>query len=208
MEKIKWINEKNNLFKELDPINEANRLIMGELNKKKPFIDLTYYDKENIHNKVYNIIIEVKKAQNLKTAGPSRRVNPYLYYRFYKQNEHISNTMTGTDPVFDDKDEYTCVYNNNFHEYLDKESLNIYIFDNSRPIEVDTDGKEVEMVNDNNNTDLIGVCKVPLRGLILNNEISGQFVISNEEGNLKMGDLEVNIVAKEIFLDNVDKKNR
>ena len=120
----------------------------------------------------------------------------------------ISSTMTGTDPLFDDKEEYTCVYNNNFHEYLDKESLNIYIFDNSRPIEVDTDGKEVEMVNDNNNTDLIGVCKVPLRGLILNNEISGQFVISNEEGNLKMGDLEVNIVAKEIFLDNDDKKNR
>ena len=208
LEKIKWINEKNNLFKELDPINEANRKIMGELNKKKPFIDLTYYDKENIHNKVYNIIIEVKKAQNLKTAGPSRRINPYLYYRFYKQNEHISNTMTGTDPVFDDRDEYTCVYNNNFHEYLDKEFLNIYIFDNSRPIEVDTDGKEVEMVNDNNNTDLIGVCKVPLRGLILNNEISGQFVISNEEGNLKMGDLEVKIVAKEIFLDNDDKKNR
>lgn len=208
LEKIKWINEKNNLFKELDPINEANRLIMGELNKKKPFIDLTYYDKDNIHNKVYNIIIEVKKASNLKTVGPSRRISPYLYYRFYKQNEHISSTMTGTDPLFDDKEEYTCVYNNNFHEYLDKESLNIYIFDNSRPIEVDTDGKEVEMVTSNNNTDLIGICKVPLRGLILNSEISGQFVIANEEGNEKMGDLEVNIVAKEIFLDNDDKKNK
>ena len=64
------------------------------------------------------------------------------------------------------------------------------------------------MVNSNNNTDLIGVCKVPLRGLILNNEISGQFVISNEEGNAKMGDLEVSIVAKEIFLDSDDKKNK
>ena len=208
LEKIKWINEKNNLFKEMDPINEANRLIMGELNKKKPFIDLTYYDKDNIHNKVYNITIEIKKAQNLKARGPSRRINPYLYYRFYKQNEHISSTMTGTDPLFDDKDEYTCVYNNNFHEYLDKESLNIYIFDNSRPIEVDTDGKEVEMVNSNISTDLIGVCKVPLRGLILNNEISGQFGITSEEGNEKMGDLEVNIVAKEIFLDNDNNRNK
>ena len=38
-DKIKWINEKNQLFKELDPINEANMRIMGELNKKSPFIN-------------------------------------------------------------------------------------------------------------------------------------------------------------------------
>ena len=64
------------------------------------------------------------------------------------------------------------------------------------------------MVNSNISTDLIGVCKVPLRGLILNNEISGQFGITSEEGNEKMGDLEVNIVAKEIFLDNDNNRNK
>ena len=32
LEKIKLINEKNEIFKNLDPINEANMKIMGDLN--------------------------------------------------------------------------------------------------------------------------------------------------------------------------------
>ena len=205
-DKIKWINEKNQLFKELDPINEANMRIMGELNKKSPFINMSLYDKDNINNKVYNIKIMIIKGENLQIIGPSRRILPYLYYRFYKQNEHFSNAMSGTDPLFDDIETYTCVYNGNFHEYLDRETLNIYIFDNSRPIQVDTDGKEVEMVRSNNSTDLIGICKIQLRGLILNNRIEGKFPITNEEGISTGGFLVVNIVAEEIVLDSDDKK--
>ena len=208
LEKIKWINEKNKLFKELDPINEANMKIMGELNLKQPFLNMALYDKDNIHNKVYNITITITKAEGLKIIGPSRRIQPYIYYRFYKQNEHFSNTMAGTDPLFDDVEVYTCVYNGNFHEYLDKETLDIYIFDSSRPIQVDTDGKEVEMVRNYNNTDLIGICKVKLRGLILNNKIESKFPVSNEEGTDTMGYLVVSIVAEEIILDSDDKKTR
>lgn len=205
-EKIRWINEKNKLFKELDPINEANMKIMGELNLKQPLLNMALYDKDNIHNKVYNIKIMIIKGENLQIVGPSRRIQPYLYYRFYKQNEHFSNTMSGTDPLFDDIEVYTCVYNGNFHEYLDKETLNIYIFDSSRPIQVDTDGKEVEMVRNYNNTDLIGICKIKLRGLILNNRIEGKYAVLNEEGTTNMGYLVVNIVAEEIILDSDDKK--
>ena len=58
VEKIRWINEKNKLFKELDPINEANMKIMGELNLKQPLLNMALYDKDNIHNKVYNINID------------------------------------------------------------------------------------------------------------------------------------------------------
>ena len=206
LEKINWINEKNKLFKELDPINEANMKIMGELNLKQPLNNiLTYYDKDNINNKVYNITIMIGKAEGLKVVGPSRRILPYIYYRFYKQNEHFSNTMAGSDPLFDDMQVYTCVYNGNFHEYLDKETLNIYIFDASKPIQVDTDGKEVEMVRNYNNTDLIGICKIKLRGLILNNRIEEKFAVLNEEGTTNVGYLTVNIVAEEIMLDSNDK---
>ena len=59
--------------------------------------------------------------------------------------------------------------------------MNIYVFDSSTPIEVDTDGKEVEMVRKNIENDLIGICKVKLRGLILNNKIEGKFEILNEK---------------------------
>ena len=206
LEKIKLINEKNEIFKNLDPINEANMKIMGDLNLRQPLSNImAMYDKDNINNKVYNIKIIISKGENLQNLGPSRRINPYLYYRFYKQNEHFSNIMTGPDPLFDDIETYTCVYNGNFHEYLDKECLNIYVFDNSIKLKVDTDGKEVEMIRNNNDTDLIGICKVQLRGLILNNKIEGKYAVLNEEGNTTMGYLSVNIVAEEIFLDDEKK---
>ena len=84
--------------------------------------------------------------------------------------------------------------------------MNIYVFDSSTPIEVDTDGKEVEMVRKNIENDLIGICKVKLRGLILNNKIEGKFEILNEQGNTNMGYLTVNIVAEEIILENNEKQ--
>ena len=207
LEKIKWINEKNMLYKQLDPVNEANMKIMGELNKQ-PFINMnmSIYDKDNINNKVYIIKIMIIKGEELKSYSQNPKILPYLYYRFYKQNEHYSNIIPGTDPLFDDIGEYTCVYNNNFHNYLDKETLNIYVFDSSTPIEVDTDGKEVEMVRKNIENDLIGICKIKLRGLILNNKIEGKFSILNEEGNTNMGYLIVNIIAEEIFLEEKEKR--
>ena len=206
LEKIKWINEKNLLYKQLDPVNEANMKIMGELNKQ-PLLDmnLNIYDKDNINNKVYIIKIIIIKGEELKSYNNNPKILPYLYYRFYKQNEHYSNIIPGTEPLFDDIGEYTCVYNNNFHNYLDKETLNIYVFDSSTPIEVDTDGKEVEMVRKNIENDLIGICKIKLRGLILNNKIEGKFAILNEEGNINMGYLIVNIIAEEIFLEEKEK---
>ena len=208
LEKIKWINEKNQLFKELDPINEANMKIMGESNLNHPLSNiLSMYDKDNIHNKVYNISIKITKGENLQIVGPARQINPYLYYRFYKQNEHFSNIMSGPNPLFDDSEVYTCVYNRNFHEYLDKESLNIYVFDNSIRLKVDSDGKEVEMVRNDTDTDLIGICKIKLRELILNKYIEGKFDILNEEGTAKMGYLIVNINAEEIILDDEKNKN-
>ena len=206
LEKIKWINEKNLLYNQLDPVNEANMKIMGELNLKRPLMNMNIYDKDNINNKVYIIKIMIIKGEELKSYGQNPKILPYLYYRFYKQNEHYSNIIPGTEPLFDDIEEYTCVYNTNFHNYLDKETLNIYVFDSSTPIEVDTDGKEVEMVRKNIENDLIGICKIKLRGLILNNKIEGRFAILNEEGNTNMGYLIVNIIAEEVFLEEKEKK--
>ena len=206
LEKIKWFNERKQLFKELDPINQANMKIMGELNRKQPLSNImAIYDKDNINNKVYNIKIMVIRGENLQIPGQVRKINPFIFYRFYKQNEHYSNIMTGPDPLFDDLEVYTCVYNGNFHEYLDKESLEIYVFDNSISIKVDSDGKEVEMVRNNNETDLIGICKVRLRGLILNYKIEGKYPIVNEAGTANMGYLVVNINAEEIILDDEKK---
>ena len=206
LEKIKWINEKNMLYSELDPVNEANMKIMSELNLHRPTMNMSLYQKDDINNKVYNIKIKITKGEQLKSNGENMNILPYLYYSFYKQNEHYSNIIPGTEPVFNDIEEYTCVYTKNFHNYLDKETLDVYVFDSSSPIEVDTDGKEVEMVRKNIENDLIGICKVKLRGLILNNKIEGKFEILNEKGDKNMGYLILNIVAEEISLETNEKK--
>ena len=62
------------------------------------------------------------------------------------------------------------------------------------------------MVRKNIENDLIGICKIKLRGLILNNKIEGKFAILNEEGNINMGYLIVNIIAEEIFLEEKEKR--
>ena len=208
LEKIKWINEKNMLFNQLDPVNEANMKIMGELNMQRPLMNMSLYQRDDINNKVYNIKIMIIKGEELQSNGKNPKILPYIYYRFYKQNEHYSNIIPGVNPLFDDIEEYTCVYTKNFHNYLDKESLNIYVFDSSTPIEVDTDGKEVEMVRKNIENDLIGICQIKLRALIFNEKkkIEGKFQILNEKGDKNMGFLMINIVAEEIILEDNEKK--
>ena len=211
LEKIKWINEKNLLYNRLDPVNEANMKIMGELNKYSSMnMNMDIYQKDDINNKVYNIKIMIVKGGELKSNSQNPKIMPYLFYKFYRHNEHYSHIIPGTEPLFDDMEEYTCVYNKNFHNYLDKETLNIYVFDSSIPIEVETEGKDVEMVRQNIENDLIGVCKIKLIGLILNKKIEGKFPIINEEDKNNVdkirGYLIVNISAEEIFLEENEKK--
>ena len=66
---------------------------------------------------MYTIRIIIQKGEELKSINENPRILPYLYYRFYKQNEHYSDIKPGKDPLFDDIGEYTCVYTNNFHNY-------------------------------------------------------------------------------------------
>ena len=206
LEKLKLIQEKNIFYNESDPVNKANMKIMGELDIKRPFLNMNYDQRNNINNKVYIIRIIIQKGEELRSYGQNPKILPYLYYRFYKHNDHYSNIIPGSEPLFDDIGEYTCVYTSDFHNYLDQNTLDIYVFDGSNPIEVDTDGKEVEMVRNNIENDLIGICKIKLRGLILNDKIEGKFAVLNEAGNTNMGFLIVNIIAEEVVILDDDKK--
>ena len=69
------------LYKQLDPVNEANMKIMGELNKQ-PFMNMnmSIYDKDNINNKVYIIKIMIIKGEELKSYSQNPKILPYLYY--------------------------------------------------------------------------------------------------------------------------------
>jgi Ca2+-binding EF-hand superfamily protein len=89
-----------------------------------------------------------------------------------------------------------------FLEYIEKENLIIYIFDslNSIDLEVD-DPNEARMFYTNQvaSRDLIGSCKIPLRGLLANDLIQGDFPLFNLK-NEKVGNLVINIIWEEIVI--------
>jgi Ca2+-binding EF-hand superfamily protein len=71
----------------------------------------------------------------------------------------------------------------------------VYIFDDAKPIEVDV-GKDVRMVREENDEDLIGICNINLKNLILVGKIQGKFEIRNNER--KVGNLIIDMSCEEI----------
>ena len=84
--------------------------------------------------------------------------------------------------------------------YVEKENLNVYIFDSMNPIEIDmNDPNQIKLVNTNQESseDLIGICRVPLKGLLNNGLVQGEFPIVNMK-NEKVGILNLNIFWEEV----------
>jgi hypothetical protein len=159
---------------------------------------------------VYEIKILITKANGLSVSGPPRRIMPYFYYKFYKENERYSKVSQGNNPEFQDVASFTAIYDVALHDYLEKEMLNVYLFDSSKPIEVNVSNKEqVKFTEDSSSMDLIGICKVPLSGLLVTGLIQGNFPIKN--ANFKeCGELVVNIFCEEIMdntMTNVNMNN-
>ena len=196
-EALKWYREQNKFVSEIGPVDD---------NINKGEYDKTVNDYSYIGGKVYEVKILIKKAYNLICSGPPRRISPYFYYKFYKENERYSNISSGNDPEFQDVASFTVVLDNNFENYLSKENLNIYIFDSSNPIEVDVSKKDsVTLVNTKQQIqqDLIGVCRVPLNDLLTNDEIQGPFPIFNVN-NREVGQLVITIFWEEIIQNEKD----
>ena len=183
---------------------ESNKFIR-EIN---PVQDLKYKNAEkimeeykNFGGKVYNVKVLITKANGLIVSGPPRRISPFFYYTFYKDQERYSNISSGNDPQFQDVATFTQIYDKAFHEYIENETLNVYIFDSMNPIEVDISNKEqVRLVNTNAqlNNDLIGVCKIPLNNLLLTDIVQGRFNIINSKGQ-NVGELVASIFWEEVI---------
>ena len=171
-EALKWYyqqnkyNELNNEYKESIKLNSG-------LNLKKF---------TNIGKKAYEIKILITKANNLLIEGPPRRVAPYIYYEFYKNGGRYSKNGEGINPIFEDNASYNEIITQEFLDYLTKNALNVYIFDSMNQIEIDMDKpNEASLVYNNQqiSRDLIGICKIPLQGLLINDLIQGEFPIYN-----------------------------
>ena len=194
---LNWLEDKKELSNQLSPINLANnKIIESKLPKETSLNNLEYYD-DNINNRVFAVRIMILKAENLSISFPSRKMSPYIYYKFYRKNEHFSKILSNPDDLFNDIAQFTCIYNHIFHDYILKDTLDIYIFDEEIPIEVDI-GNDVRMVKYKENNDLIGICRINLKDLIFNGKIDDKFPIYNEDLNSIVGDLIVTISWEEI----------
>ena len=189
-EAIKWYHEQKQLYNEKEPIHEA--LLSKAEQSMKEYSDLG--------GKAYEIKILINKAIDLVVSGPARRIAPYFYYKFYKNGERYSQVSSGNNPQFEDTASFNAIYNKDFLDYIEKENLNIYLFDSMNPIELDvTSQDEARLVNSNKqlSQDLIGICRIPLQGLLVNDLIQGEFPIYNMKEQ-RVGKLIVNIYWEEI----------
>ena len=192
IETLKWYQAQTQFIKEKNPVHD---LLITKAEQK-----IKNYD--YLGGKYYDVKILINKAVGIVINNPGRKITPYFYYKFYNNGEKYSQISSGTNPIFEDVSSFKVNYNKDFVNYVEKENLNIYIFDSMNPIEIDiNDPKEIKLVNTNQETanDLIGICRVPLKGLLINDLVQGEFPIVNIK-NEKVGMLNINIFWEEVNL--------
>ena len=175
---------------------------------EKELISMNNYSK----GKVMSVTILITKAIGLKVTGAPRKISPYVYYQFFKFDDHFTDTMVGNDPLLQDVMKYDVVYDNSFHDYIEKEAIQFYVLDNSRPLQVEmTNGENktnsVNLIENPEYEDLLGVCKVPLRDLIINDLIQNSFPIYNKKGQLS-GELVLNIFWEQVSIEDDYNPNK
>ena len=189
-EALKWYNAQNIFIREKSPIHDV---LISNAEK-------TIKDYENSGGKAYDVKILISRAVGIVANSLGGRISPYFYYKFYKDGEKFSQISSGSDPIFDDVSSFKQIFTKEFVDYIEKENLNVYIFDSMNPIEVNINEKEqIKLINTNQeiSKDLIGICRIPLKGLLINNLVQGQFPIVNIN-NEKVGLLDVNIFWEEM----------
>ena len=189
-EALKWYNAQNKFIREKSPLHNV------VISKAEETIQKYSY----LGGKSYDVKILISKAIGIVVSGPGRRICPYFYYKFYKNGERYSQIASGTDPIFEDVASFKTVYNKELIDYLEKENLNVYLFDSMNKIEIDINDKEqIKLVNSNQeiSRDLIGISRIPLKGLLINDLVQGEFPIVNMD-NQKVGLLVINIFWEEI----------
>jgi Ca2+-binding EF-hand superfamily protein len=195
-EAIKWYHEKEQF--------EDKKDIEHEILKSKVEQNINEY--KSLGGRAYQVKILVTKAIDLIINGPARRIAPYFYYKFYKKGEHYSEVSEGNNPQFEDVATFNEIVNEDFLEYIQKNSLNIYIFDSMNNIELDVTEDEAKLTKTRQqiSKDCIGICTIPLQGLLINDLIQGEFPIFNID-NQRVGKLIINIIWEEIKVGVNDK---
>lgn len=142
-------------------------------------------------SKVKNLFIEIIECDHLSRDGiNSDNLKPFCYYQFHKFDEHYTIASAGSNPRFDDTSKYEVAYTPDFVNYLDSNTLDIIILDDSAPLN-QQDDTESKLEDDK---DIIGTAKVNLKLLALSKEVSGPVPILNSKGQ-HSGNLKIRITV-------------
>ena len=203
---IKFYNEKMNL---INNISNNQNLINKKAENNINYIN---YNSKN-SGKAIQVTIMITQLCNLVVSGPPHEILPYIWYQFYKNEEHFSKTLSGNNPMVEDSKVYNVIYDNEFDDYIQNGQISFMILDDNRALEVkikenNTDRNKnlgVDLVENPELEDLIGICNIKLKDLIIHDKINGNFPILNRTGH-KAGEISLLIFWEEI--DNTKKTKK
>jgi hypothetical protein len=66
--------------------------------------------------------------------GDVVNISPFFYYQFYDFDERYSPTSAGKNPIFEDTMSYEVLFDAKLVHYLQKEPLEVILFDDNAPI--------------------------------------------------------------------------
>lgn len=168
---------------------ERNEINNMQLTGQEGFLENTF----NARNRKKLITVQIVRCRDIKVkyAAVNQTIAPFFYYQFYTFDEHYSITGAGPNPTFEDTKSYEVELDAKLLTYLQREPLEIILFDDNAPVTgVERGGRadrESEQIDD-----MIGSVKITLDPLLKGSGIVDMFVIRNTKGET-VGNLEAKI---------------
>ena len=135
------------------------------------------------------VTITIVGAKGLKTRyADMSNVSPFFFYQFYTFDDRYSANSVGLNPQFNDTYSYEVLVDAKAMDYFNSETLDVILFDDNAPIA----GVALDQ-NQQENDDMIGVCKIPLECLTTGCSAHEVYPIKAAETNTEVGQLEVRI---------------
>lgn len=130
------------------------------------------------------VTINVQGCKSLRTDyGDSSKLAPFFYYQFYKFPERMSQTSSGSNPKFKDVQTYEVTYDRGAQKFFQEEKLEIMFVDDNAPLTgLERGGQSRMVAAEDDNSDMIGQCSIPLKELESGNLIHGDFTIVGQRG--------------------------
>lgn len=143
------------------------------------------------------IAIQIVRCTDLhsKNAKHPDKIQPFIYYNFYKFDEYYSKSSSGPNPEFNDIKTYSTEIDEKFKNYTEEKTFEIHVLDDSVH-NVDANTIDVDETID----DMIGVAHVPLFDLAKGNNLWDTFTVKDYNGNVN-GMIEVKITLHDTLED-------